>query len=212
MKALHSLFCAAALVVPASIQAQEKSSAKYKCDMKVAIDTQKTPEIQASGVKPKRSTPRDWLELEVMMKFDAATDIRNKPEGKVIPSVQVKYYVYLDAPTKEGKKILTGEVGYTDVAVGEAVYGIVFIHPNTIKKLTGTNTVNQAAVKMYGVEVLVGGESVGIESSTGKGEAGKFWVAKGNAQLPPTEAGLLPKSKTPFSPLWGDRHLQEAAQ
>lgn len=212
MKALHSLFCAAALVVPAAIQAQEKSAPKYKCDMKVTIDTQKTPDLQAGGVKPKRSTARDWVELEVQMKFDAATELRNKPEGKMIPGIQVKYYVYLDAPTKDGKKILTGEVSYSDVAVGENVFGIVFIHPNTIKKLTGSFTVNPAAVKMYGVEVLVGGESVGIESSTGKGEAGKFWVAKGNAQLPPTEAGLLQKSKTPFAPFWGDRHLQEAAQ
>jgi hypothetical protein len=174
---------------------------------KVNVEIQKTPDFNVPNVKQKRFIPKDWLEIEVDCEAELAKDAKDKSQ-KTYAEVTFKYYAYLSGnPDPKKNRVVTGEVVHTNVPIKEAIHSVMYITPSTILGITEGKPVNPTMIKATGVEVFIGGELVGRKTS----EAGnkEWWKGTG---LPPQEAAMLDKSKTPFAPLWFDYHLEVRAK
>ena len=169
---------------------------------KVSVDIQKTPQFTVPNVKDKRFTPKDWLEIEVDCEAKLSKSEKNK-DMKAYNEVSFKYYAYLSGnPDPKKNRVLTGEVVHSNVAIKEKVHSVMYITPEAINKITEGKPVTPTMVKAWGVAVFINGEEVGRKTS----EANAVWWKKEG--LPPQEAALLDKSKTPFAPLWWDYHME----
>lgn len=205
---------AAAICLPFSAAAQDNDGDSKAAPRRLAqihdvkIASQKTPDFTLKGATTdKRWKPKDWLEIEPEITFSA-------PRGstaKTIPQVQFKYYIYLDAASRDGKRILTADVTHTSVPIGEKVHSVVYVSPSTILRISGKPEGAVNLVKGVGLEIVLNGELVGFYSSVGgrkednpsKPDA-KWWTKLTGV---PSEAELKNKMQTPFAPLWGDYHL-----
>lgn len=211
MKKFIALFPAAILsigslvFIPVTASAQAPAAKKETLVKvaKVSVDTQKTPQFNVPNVKDKRFIPKDWLEIEVDCEAKLSKDEKNK-EMKAYAEVTFKYYAYLSGNADAKKnRVLTGEIAHVNVPIGEKIHSVMYVSPSAILKITeGKGAVTQALIKAWGVSIWINGEEVGRETS----EAGKEWWT--NASLPPQEAALLDKTRTPFAPLWHDYHLE----
>jgi len=170
-------------------------------DIKIAgieLDVQKTPFFQAGDVKIKKvDRPLEWLELE--LEFEA--NVSRAPKDAVLPELTFRYYVgMVDVATKQ-PVVLTGDVIHTNIMVGEKYYSAMYVPPSTMGKLTGNHrSVDKGLVMAYGVEVLYNAQLVGLWSSKGEGQKGRFW--DGMSISP----GILSRENTPFGILWIDRY------
>lgn len=213
MKTLPALLSAASILVggflfaPVTASAQAPAAGVSKKEMlvdvdKVNVEIQKTPQFNVPNVKEKRFTPKDWLEIEVDCKAKLAKDEKDKNK-KAYDKVEFKYYAYLSGnPDAKKNRVLTGEVSHINVAIGENVHSVMYISPQAILKITEGKPVNPTMIKAWGVAVFINGEEVGRKTS----EQNKEWWKE--ASLPPQEAAMLDKTKTPFAPLWYDFHLE----
>jgi hypothetical protein len=173
------------------------------------IQVQQTPDWDVKNIQKKRWKPKDWIEIEVPFEAKAPA---NKRDLKVYDSLNFKYYVYLDSPDKDKKKILTADVTHVNIPIGETMASVVYLSPSDIFSLTGSNRAMPNMVTMWGIEVFNGTQLVGFHSSRGKSptQAGAEWWKVNNA--PPQVPGLLRnKTQTPFAPLWGDYHAEVQA-
>jgi len=215
MKTLTLLLPAAMLVTgglffaPAVVRAQAPAApaaAAGKEELvkisKVNVGVQKSPKIPSEGPTDKRWKPRDWLEIEVDCEAILSKKAKDTKQ-RAYSEVTFKYFVYLEGQSKEKSRILTGEVVHVNVPIKEEGHSVMYVNPQTIESLTGKKEGNPTAVKFWGVEVTIGGEKVGIKTSTGD----KPWWDAPTA--PAKEAGLKKKSETPFSVLWSDYHYEE---
>jgi len=212
MKKLIALFPAALLslgglvFIPATARAQAPAPAGGKEELvkikEVKVILQKTPKIIAEGPTEKRWKPKDWLEIDVECDVKAS---KTDKKQNTYPEITFRYYVYLEGQSKEKSRILTGEVAHANVPINETGHTSMFITPSTILNLTGRPEGNIGAVKFWGVEAVIGGETVGFKAS--QGTADKPWWTAPTA--PAKEAGLKKKSETPFAILWGDYHYDE---
>lgn len=199
------------LFVPATVNAQAPAAAPQQEELvkisKVNIGVQKTPKIQAEGPTDKRWKPRDWLEIEVDCEAQHSKKAKD-PKALTYPEVTIKFYVYLEGQSKEKSRILTGEMVHANVPIKEEGHSVMYVHPDTIRSLTGKKEGNVGAVKFWGVEALIGGEMVGYKVSPGAPGSAKepWWNVAG---APSKEAGLKKKSETPFAMLWADYHYDE---
>lgn len=173
---------------------QEAAKAEVK-DVKIAA--QKTPKFSVQGVKDKKWRPKTWLEIEVDFEVDLA-------KAEYADEVSFKYYIVLESP-RDRMKTLTGEIIHQNIKVKELSHAVAYVSPSTLASQTGKDGFSDGDVKFWGVELFMGGQLVGGESSNGK----KWWES---AQVPAKVGGLiLNKKKTPFAPLWGDYHADVKA-
>jgi hypothetical protein len=152
----------------------------------------------------KRWRPKDWLEIEVPFEAKAPA---NKRDMKFYETLSFKYYIYVDSPEKEKRKILIADVTHVNIPIGEAMASVVYLSPQDILSLTGATRAVPNMITMWGIEVFNGTQLVGFISSRGKSptQAGAQWWKGDNA--PPQVPGLLRnKTQTPFAPLWYDYH------
>lgn len=196
-------------ICPGVIQAQDAKEKLVEL-ANPTIQAQQTPDIEAKGVKPKRWKPKDWLEFEVP--FVASAPKTARGEFRSFDELNFKFYLLLDSPDKEKRKVLTADVSYVNVPVGEAVAAVVYLSPTAILNLTGKTRVEPGAAQMWGVEVTYNNNLVGFLSSGGKAPgtpAAEWWKSD---KAPPQASGLLKnKTQTPFAPLWGDYHCEVKA-
>lgn len=159
----------------------------------VETEVQKTPQFEAGGLKGKNiPNPRDWLEVE------AEFEVKG-PSGAAIPELIFRFYVGFKDQTGQAR-VLTGDVTYTNVLVGEEMYSAVYVAPSTLGEITGDfRRFQESSIEAVGVEVIYNGVVVGGDSSV-SGSNAKFWQAIG------TMPGVLPKHETPFALLWLDRY------
>jgi hypothetical protein len=157
------------------------------------VETQKTPQFEASGLKSKNiPNPRDWLEVEVEFEIDG-------PSDEVVPEILFRYYIGFKDQSGS-PRVLTGDVKYTNVLIGDASFSAVYIPPSTLGEITGDfRRFQKSSVEAVGVEIIYNGVIVGGESTL-SGSRAKFWEATG------TQPGVQPKHKTPFALLWIDRY------
>ncbi len=159
---------------------------------------QKTPDFTLKGgTTDKRWKPKEWIEIESTLKVSPP---KGDSKSEVIPELTFNYYVYLNGPVAENRRVLTGTVVHTNVPLKETVHAVVYISPSTILKVTGKPEGSLNQVSMLAVQVTMGGDLVG---QFVKGDE-NWWK---NPKAPTAEALLLNKLETPFATLWGDYHL-----
>lgn len=200
-----------ALVAAASAQEVSKD---IKVDVKgLKSAEQQTPQIQASNVKDKVWRPKKWLEVDV--DFEAKKMKTAADTSTIIDALEVKYFVALNKADKTGKfYAFTATVQYANVPARGAVdknHLLMFVSPSAMSRiLEKADFSGQSDIKALGVEFYHGGELCGWDSSMGKTAAGRWWADM--TKFTALDGMLLPKSKTPFSVLWGDYDIETKAQ
>jgi len=192
---LLAIAAAAICVLPAAVQAQQ---AKANVD-NPKFDAVPSPDINTGYSKSFK--PKDWLEME------AKINIEMKPEPKsgFCDAITAKWYVAVKNPEGRGVMLLTKDVNYVNIPLGEDLYVSVYLSPNTIKRITGNWRAGKGTVEAVGVEILYNGVKIG--AATTKGSVRKPWWNSPN--LSRTEKfPLLSKDQTPFRDLWYDRYAE----
>jgi len=201
---LKSFFtCGAVCLVASAVCAQEPKPEIKLARVEMQIESQPTPQIQATNVKDKRWRPKNWLEVQVDFKATIARSLGGR-EG-TYPSIEVKYFLALAGKkNKDGKQIvITGTIPYKDVA-NEECHTLAFVSPAALKRLLEKENGGKADISLFGCEITAGSEVLGGKSSTG----GKWWEAASDKMA--LEEVLVSKDKTPFATLWGDFDLAAA--
>lgn len=177
-------------------------SKELKIDVKgVKAESQYTPQIPATNVNDKRWKPKNWLEIDVA--FEAKKARVPGDTSTMVDSVDFKYFVALNKTDKDGKYVLlTANITYLNVIEKEAQHAMAFVSPAALERLLEKNTFSNADIKAVGVEIYRDGALAGWNSSAG----GRFWEKLEGFAV--SDGLLLPKAKTPFSPLWGDYDLE----
>lgn len=166
---------------------------------KIAVDAQLSPNL-ASGGKDKSFKPKEWLEAEVELKIPAQ-NAEQKQTG-FVDEITVKWYIAIKNPDGKGTIKLAKDVTHVNVPIDEAVFASIYVSPNTLKRLTGSNRFDKGKIEAIAVEVLISGTKVGEGNSTSKD---KWWnspqLSDMSAKFP-----LLSKNETPFKTFWWDRY------
>ena len=102
---------------------------------KVDINIQKTPQIQATNVKDKRWTPKDWIEIEVEATAELSKTEKDKSR-KTYDEVTFKYYAYLTGSSAKKSRVLTGEIVHVNVPIKEKIHSVAYITPSQLQKVT----------------------------------------------------------------------------
>ncbi len=154
------------------------------------------------GTKNKSFKPKDWLEVEASLKIPAQN--REQQETGFIDRVVVKWYVAMKEKVSGKVVLLTKDINHINVPVDEEVFTSVYLSPNTIKRLTGSDRAGKTSVEVVALEVLINGVLAGGETSKMKGQ--RWWespnLARGD-RFP-----LLNKMETPFKMYWWDRYAE----
>ena len=177
----------------------------------VKLDQQQTPQIQATNIVDKKWRPKNWVEIEVAFDVKLARDVGGRKGS--LEGMEVKYFIGVNQKSEDGKNIvLSGTMSYKDVPADTDCFGLAFVSPSTLKRVLMKDGGGKGDVVAYGVEVLVGGTRVASGSSTGS----PWWYDPATQGLSDKfsfeDGAVLPKSKTPFAPFWGDYDLPVAAQ
>jgi hypothetical protein len=180
----------------------------------IAAQVRQTPRLQVEGAKAKPIPPRSWIEIEAEIKLDGPD------KDDLIPELRTKWYAivmdrsHVDANGKQtvNPKMLTGEVVFENVRAKEKrAYLVAYIAPDDLEKLTGKDRpgegdVEAAALVISGKGILADPKHApGLQKATAKQEL-KWWEGE---KYPTMEGLIVPKSKTPFAPLWCDRYPSE---
>jgi hypothetical protein len=192
---------ASAILVGLSIGSALGQAAKVE-GAKPSFDDIPSPEF--SGGKQKSFKPKDWLEIETMLKISLAPE----PKSKTCERLTVKWYVAVKNPEKPSTMLLlTKDVEHVNVPLDEEIYVSVYLSPASLKRLTGTDKGGKSAVEAVGYEVLVNGEKVAAETT--KFKVG-WWNAASDKISRSDSVPLLNKDETPFSNMWWDRYAEVA--
>jgi hypothetical protein len=159
----------------------------------------------------KKWKPKNWLEIEVAFDIKLARDAGGRSGS--LSAMDVKYFIGLNQKSEDGKNVvLSGTMSYKDVPADTACFGLAFVSPSTLKRILQKDNGGKGDVVAHGVEVLVGGKRVASGSSTGS----PWWFDANTQALSDKfafeDGAVLPKSKTPFAPFWGDYDLPVSAQ
>jgi len=158
------------------------------------------PSPQFAGVKNKRFTPLNWLEIETKLNIQ----MEPEPVTKTCDKLTIKWYIAVKNRDKPGTfMLLTKDIEHVNVPIGEEVYCSVFLSPASLRRITGSNSGGKGAVEYVGYEVLVNGEKVA--QGTNKGKAG-WWNAASDKISRSEAVPLLNKDQTPFRDMWWDRY------
>lgn len=169
---------------------------------KVSFEMQQTPEYSVSGPRSKKTSPLDWLEIEVEL------EVKTLAKSGYINQLDAEFFVGVkDANDPKKPVLMTGKFAFTDIrATEEKAWISAYISPATLAKATGNRRPGKGDIVAVAVSVSGEGltkplvESVGISV---KREGPLWWEEpRFNRQ----EGAILPKNKTPFAPLWTDRY------
>jgi hypothetical protein len=171
----------------------------------VKLEQQMTPIIQVTGVTEKRWKPKTWIELDVGLKIKLP-----KSEGgddASAASLEIRYFVGTNHKSKDGKTIIiNGNITYQNVPADTENHALAYISPSTLQRALMKENGNKGDTPAYGVDIYYNGQPAATSSSGG----GRWWAngTENNTDKFTFIEGITPKSKTPFSILWGDYDLQ----
>ena len=124
-------------------------------------------------------------------------------ESGYIDRVLVKWYVAIEEKSSGKPMLLTKDITHINVPVDDEFFTSVYLSPNTIKRITGSDRASKSKVKVVALEVLINGVKVGEETSSMKSG---WW---NSASLSRGERyPLLNKNETPFKAFWWDRYAE----
>lgn len=189
----------------AAVLAPCAALAQYTVD----IDKPKVEDIQspnnAGNVAKKSFKPKDWMEIEVKFKIES-----KDKDKKFADKVTVKWYVAAKNPDKNAKGyiLLEKEVTHVNVPIGEDVYTSIYLSPNSVMRLTGSDNVSKSDIKNVGGVFLVDGQKP-VDKKKGffSLEGSKVWWNSGQLSRY-DKIPLLNKAETPFKFLWWDRFAE----
>jgi len=187
---------AGAALFPGLVHAQGKAQVEPP-----VFDSIPSPEVNTGKAKPFK--PKDWLEIESKMRIPAQT-AEQKQVG-FLDSVTVKWYIAIKNHEGRGVWLLSKEIRHINVPVDEDIYSSVYLSPSTLKRVTGSDKAGKMAVERVGIEVLLNGAPIGVQST--KGEPG-WWNASAASVSRTDKFPLLNKNETPFKMLWWDRYAE----
>ena len=189
------ILASVALVMP-ELQAQTPT---VKVDIKQPkINSIQTPQFNAGNVPDKNWRPKDWLEID--MEFDIKLTQAAGGRSGSLASMTVHYFLGLNGTTSDGRfQVLKGSFEYVNIPAAERCHALAFVSPASLRRVLMKDGFTAGSdLKAWGVEVVVDGQRVAGESSTGK----PWW--EDTAKLAINENELLAKKDTPFAILWGD--------
>lgn len=182
-------FCLAATSVQAQVQHQIRRA-------KITPSMQQTPQFQVSGPKDKRTTPLEWLEIEVEL------DLETIEKSGFIDSLDCTFYVALKDAVANKTLVLEDKFTFTEInARDKKAWLVAYVSPATLAKTLGKDRPMLGDVEAAAVNITGGGLRAPITEKTGGPDG--WWTS---AKVDRKNGLLLPKSKTVFAPLWGDRH------
>jgi len=156
------------------------------------------PSPQFAGVKNKRFTPLDWLEMETKLTIQMSP----VPASKTCDKLSVKWYVAVKNPDKQGTYLLFNKnVDYVNLPLDTEFFSSVYLSPASIRRITGSDRGSRSAVEFVGYEVLYNGEKVAQGS---KGAKDGWWNVASDKVSRSEVVPLLNKSETPFRDMWWD--------
>jgi hypothetical protein len=163
-----------------------------------------TPQFDAGNVGARSWRPKNWLELDVQFEVRLAPAAGGRNGS--LDAVTINYYLgFPESPLTQGKKqMIRATINYADVPASEECHGLAFVAPSTLRKILQRDNFTENDVQAWGYEIVVNGETVAGQSSTGSGEAARWWTKDSVMQV---DGLILPKKETPFSILWGDYDL-----
>ena len=124
-----SFFIAFSSVVAALALGRHLSWSGVVPDHRAAPDFDNLPSPQFAGVKNKRFTPLDWLEIEAPLKVE----MKPEPASKTCDKMTVKWYVAVKNVEKPGTFLLfSKEIEHVNVPLNEEIYSSVFISPASL--------------------------------------------------------------------------------
>ncbi len=138
----------------------------------------KTPEFAITNGPTKRSTPAQWLEVEV--------EFQTVPEE--IDELTFNYHIQVNG------KMLVGDVTHIDIPKGRDHYSVAYVAPRSLENLMGGHPLTQAAMQGIWVDCTHQGLKL---SESGKGPM---------PNVPQITGKVVNKSMTPFAPLFWDRY------
>ena len=196
--AIISAFSFAALGV---FSAPLANAQKYKVEAdKPEFDDLRSPEF--GGGKNKAFKPKEWLEIEASFKVKMSPE----PPSKTAERILVKWYVAVEHPDKKGAfLLLTKDITYVNIPLGEELFTSVYLSPASVKRLTGYDRAGKKAVHLVGYEILVNGAKVAEESNK---EKPGWWNSASNKISRSDTVPLLDKSETAFAHMWWDRYAE----
>lgn len=147
---------------------------------KVAPAVVKTPEFNLTSGPQKRSTPGDWLEVEV--------EFSTTPE--MIDELTFKYTILVE------KKLLDGEVTHVNIPKAKDRYSVMYVSPRALARLTGGKPLTSGSIENVWVEVSKSGQV--LDKTSFKPTA--------MPNLQHLTGMVMNKDETPFAPLFYDRY------
>ena len=202
MKTITAMIVTLALIAGAEAQ-QPAHRAKI---IKIEGQTQQTPSFQVSGPRDKATKPRYWIEIEAEIEVET-TD----PSG-FIPELEARWFAVIK-DKHSGKPVrLLGKTTFKNInTTDKKIFLSAYIEPDTLERLTGSSRPNESDIEGYaltisGPEIVTEGRHAeGLTKATAEKEA-KWWETWNHQSL---DGLIIPKSKTPFAPLWTDYYPTE---
>lgn len=203
MKTALKMILAAAGVFSLFVNASTAETVVKVDSVKIErVQSMDSPTIQAQ-TKDMRFKPKAWAYLEAAIKVDAR-DTVTKKAPLFLNDLKVKFYVAVKTPADErpiGALLLTKEITYVNVPVGETFYVCVFLAPSSVKRLTGGDSVLVSLFEKTGVSISYGEQNIYPDSKSKKKQ---WWESE--KLIPSGNYPLLSKNQTPFMMLWYDRY------
>ncbi|QTN32773.1 hypothetical protein HZ994_10660 [Akkermansiaceae bacterium] len=193
-----------ALAIAAGAHAQEHAHRAKILDLEG--QTQLTPRFSVSGPRAKDQDSRYWIEIE------AEIEVETKDPSGFIPELETRWFAVIK-DKHSGKPVrLTGKATFRNIRTkGNKVHLSAYIDPDTLERLTGEDKPKESDIEGYALVISGPGivtddrHAAGLVMATAEKEA-KWWeVWEGKSM----EDMILPKSKTPFAPLWSDYYPAE---
>lgn len=202
MKTITAMFLTLALLAGAQAQ-QYAHRAKI---LELEGTAQPTPRFSVSGPGTKKQEQRHWIEIE------AEIEVETKDPSGFIPELETKWFVVVK-DKHSGKPVrLMGRTTFKNIRTKDKkIHVSAYIEPDTLERLTGDDRPRESDIEGYALMisgpgiVTDGSHAAGLIMATAEKQA-KWWeVWEGKSY----EDLIVPKSKTPFAPLWTDYYPTE---
>lgn len=172
----------------------------------ISGQSQQTPEYQVAGPRDKPNNPRDWVEIEAVIEVQT-TD----PSG-YIPTLEARWFAVVHDKFSKKPVRLLGSTTFKYINTADKkIFLSAYIEPDTLSRLTGKTKGGENDIEGYAL--TLSGPGLATEGKFGAGlakataeEDEKWWITWKHESL---EDHIVPKSRTPFAPLWTDRYPTE---
>ena len=180
MKTFLTLCATLALAIGANAQVPAMVTARDLKIDKISPSVTTSPEYTVRLATDKRAEYLKWLEIEVQFSVDRV---------ELVDELTFEFLVEING------KLCPGELTLVNIPKGSR-YTVMYISPRSIDRLTGNKALNQGMIGNMWIKIKKQGQMLAEKSLQPGGP-------KNQQHFP----GLLvPKSETPFHPLWWDRY------